>query len=92
MPNPAYTIDAIVACCQKSYLSVSYYPYRCCCPQCCSERAETAVYLPQDFEMGKFPRGWWGRIVTTEKLARMCPERIIPGWPGCIPSTLQERK
>ncbi len=92
MADFGFSIDAIVVVCQKEFLSGTYYPYRCCCPKCCSERAETALYIPQDFELGKMPHGWWGRICTTEKLARLCPERIIPGWPGAIPSTLQERK
>ncbi len=54
----------------------------CGCPTCCAEKGLTAVYIAEDFKQGVKPLEYWGKVVCTEKLALLCRERIVPGWPG----------
>ncbi len=61
----------------------------CGCPECCAKDGLTALYAVDDFETGVYPLAWWPKVVCTEKLAKLCKERICPGWPG---STWKEGK
>ncbi len=54
----------------------------CFCPKCCVKLSVTAVYTVEDFRLGVRPLGWWDRVVCSEKLALLVPERIVPGWPA----------
>jgi len=54
----------------------------CACPKCLAKDGLTAVFLVEDFQQGVYPLGWWPKCVCTEKLALLCVERIVPGWPG----------
>ncbi len=54
----------------------------CGCPDCCAAAGTTALYTLQDFVPGVYPLSWWAKCVCKEKLAMLCKERIVPGWPG----------
>ncbi len=54
----------------------------CGCPACCAANGSTALYTLQDFKLGVHPLAYWSRCVCKEKLALLCKERIVPGWPG----------
>lgn len=54
----------------------------CACPKCLAEKGMTLVFDPEDFETEGLGRQQWRRYPCSEKLARLVPERIVPGYPG----------
>lgn len=80
MPTPFVAPHHINLWCLKDVLGP--HDIVCGCPTCCAAIGCTEIFCVEDFEPGVRPLGYWPKSVCSEKLALLCKERIVPGWPG----------
>jgi hypothetical protein len=60
--------------------------FRCGCPTCLHEKGETLILDAPDVEHTEMPKAQQARRVVSEKLGKMVPKLVVPGYPGSLTS------